>query len=74
MPTLTNFIGNYKESRQSVGILQRRNIMKQFIVKDKDGQLMTIKYENERIDKLREMIEEMRKDYKHTLGSDAECI
>lgn len=74
MPILTNFIGNYKESRQSAGILQRRNIMKEFIVKDKDGKLITIKYENERIEKLREMIEEMRKDYKHTLGSDVECI
>lgn len=74
MPTLTNFIGNYKESRQSVSILQRRNIMKQFIVKDKDDKDIIVEFDNEIFDKAIKMVEELREEYKRLYGCDVECI
>jgi hypothetical protein len=74
LPTLTNFIGNYKESRQSAGILQRRNIMKQFIVKDKDGKDIIVEFDNEIFDKAIKMVEELREEYKRLYGCDVECI
>lgn len=48
--------------------------MKEFIVKDKDGKDIIVEFDNEILDKAIKMIEEMRKDYGHTLGDDVECI
>mgnify|MGYP001685790095 CR=1 FL=1 len=74
MPTLNDFIGNYKESRQSAGITLRRIFMKEFIVKDKDGKDIIVEFDNEILDKAIKMIEELREEYKYKFGCDVECI
>lgn len=74
MPTLTDFIGNYKESRQSRSITLRRIFMKEFIVKDKDGKDIIVEFDNEMFDKAIKMVEELREEYKRLYGCDVECI
>lgn len=74
MLTLTDFIGNYKESRQSAGIKLRRIFMKEFIVKDKDDKDIIVEYDNEILDKAIKMVEELREEYKRLYGCDVECI
>lgn len=74
MPTLNDFIGNYKESRQSAGIKLRRIFMKEFIVKDKDDKDIIVEFDNEIFDKAIEMVEELREEYKRLYGCDVECI